>query len=452
MKIILNADETILKLLKKFHKTDNCTRMIKYCMEKRIEDGMLLFNVLTREMVLLTDEEYSHFTDLEYLKEHWFVVPDDAKEKEYAGFVKWFFSMQRKNLNPITGYTIFPTTDCNARCFYCFEHKFSRITMTRETALKVVEYIKEHSCGNPVWLYWFGGEPLYNREAIDIICTGLREEGIKYSSSMTTNGYLFDDEVVKKAVELWNLKWAQITLDGTEEIYNRIKAYIYKDGNPYQIVLKNIKRLSDAGIKINIRLNMDLDNVDNLLELAEELKQHFSAKDKVKVYIYHLFKNDESMAELHSDDEWRLRDEAMQRIEEKLMEGDLLLTPRISNKLKTNHCMADKGDSVSIFPDGNVGLCDQYEEPEYIGNIDNDGFDLAMAESWRETMPEIPECENCLLYPDCIKIKRCRISNVCFSCYRRMRLSNTERAMVSEYERWLTNALPEDDDTEISEH
>lgn len=34
-----------------------------------------------------------------------------------------------------------------------------------------------------------------------------------------------------------------------EEIYNRSKAFIYKDGqSPYQVVLANIQRLLDAGV------------------------------------------------------------------------------------------------------------------------------------------------------------------------------------------------------------
>ena len=452
MKTILNANEMILKLLKRFKKTEPCTRMLKYCVETRVDDGVLLFNVLTREMVLLTDDEYANFTELEYLKERWFVVPEEANEKEYASFVRWFLSSQRKNLKPIIGYTIFSTTDCNARCFYCFEHKFSKITMSRETALKVVQYIKEHCGGKRIWLNWMGGEPLYNQEAIDIICTGLREEGIEYASSVTTNGYLFNDEVVEKAVNLWNLKWVQITLDGTEEVYNRVKAYIYKEGNPYQIVLRNIKLISDSSIKTKIRLNMDLYNVDDLLALSEDLKQHFGGRDNVKAYISHLFDNDSSMAGIHSDEEWKIRDEAMQRIEEKLMESGLLLVPRISKRLKQSHCMADKGDTITILPDGNIGLCETYSEAEYIGNIDSEGFDFAMAESWRETMPEIPECDDCFYYPDCIKLKRCTISSVCFDCFRRSRLSTTKRAMLGEYERWLANDKDEDEDEEINLH
>ncbi len=453
MKVISNANEMVLKLLSRFKKTNSHYRMMKYCVENRIDDGVLLFNVLTREMVLLTEDEYAHFTELEYLKDRWFVVPEDANEKEYAEFVKWYIKNTKKeNFNPIIEYTIFPTTDCNARCFYCFEHSFSKITMSAETARKVVQYIKKHSGGKRVWLHWFGGEPLYNQEAMDIICTGLREEGIEYDSMATTNGYLFDDEVVKKAVSLWNLKKVQITLDGTEEVYNRIKAYIYKEGNPYQIVLKNIERLSDASVTTTIRLNMDLHNIDDLLELSGELKERFGGRNNIKAYVYHLFKNNEPMAELHSEEEWQIRDVAMQKIEEKLAEGGLLYAPRLSKNLKQTHCMADAGNAVTILPDGNIGLCDQYSEPEYIGSIDTEGFDADIVKSWQETVPEIPECADCFYYPGCVKIKRCGLSSVCFDCFRKWRFRDTKRAMVNEYQKWLNNCQKENDDEGLNLH
>ncbi|MBQ8249273.1 MAG: radical SAM protein [Clostridia bacterium] len=452
MKIILNANETVLKILKRFKKTDTCTRMIKYCVKTHTDDGVLLFNLLTRELVLLTDDEYAHFTELEYLRDRWFVVPEEANEKEYMSFIRWFLGTHRKNLDTITGYTIFPTTDCNARCFYCFEHKFSKITMSRETAVKIVQYIKKHSGGKRVWLYWFGGEPLFNREVMDIICTGLREEGIEYSSSATTNGYLFDDEVVQKAVNLWNLKAVQITLDGTEEVYNRIKAYIDSEGSPYQKVLRNIELLADASVKTTIRLNIDLHNADDLMSLANELSERFNGKKNIKAYLYPLFRNNEPMAELHSEDEWNLREAAIERIEEKLMERDLLHTPKLARVIRESHCMADRGDAVSIFPDGNIGLCDQYSDPEYIGHIDSEGFDFGIVESWRETVPEVPECADCFYYPDCIKIKKCGISSVCFPFFRRLRLKEIKRAMAIEYEKWKADDLTENDDVEINLH
>ena len=169
MQIISPASEAVLKILKQFKSGGAIYRPLDYCVEQPVEGGMLLFNLLTRELVLLTAEEYAHRDGLAELKERWFLVPEDANEKEYADLVKWVLSNRQKKTKNITGYTIFPTTDCNARCFYCFELGRSRIPMNNETAQKTARYIKAHCGGETVSIRWFGGEPLFNQAAIHTI-------------------------------------------------------------------------------------------------------------------------------------------------------------------------------------------------------------------------------------------------------------------------------------------
>lgn len=448
MKIISEANETVLSILKNFQNQDACTRWLQYCVQTPLEDGVLVFNHLTRELIHLTNEEYENYTGLGYLQEHMFVVPENTKDKELADLVKWVLFSQRPKQNEITGYTIFTTTDCNARCFYCFELGGSRIPMSCETAEKVVQYIKNHCGGKPVKLRWFGGEPLFNAQVIDIISEGLSKEGIEYHSKMVSNGYLFDDAFVQKAVELWNLKHVQITMDGTEKIYNKIKAYIYRDTNPYEIVLNNIQRLLSAGIYVSIRLNMDLHNADDLLALSQELAERFSGQKGLTVYAHHLFDASKPMAELHSNEEWEKREAAMRRLTDCFSKYQLQSKNGISKSFKMSHCMADSGKSVTILPDGSIGLCEHFTESEYIGHIDQEGFDADVVDSWKERMPEIPECSSCFYYLDCIKLKKCSTSSVCYKGFRNEKLKAAQRAMLCEYERWLANVnTTEDEDT-----
>lgn len=437
MRIISEASESILTMLKRFLKEDNCTRWLQYCVHTAVDDGILVFNHLTREMILLSQEEFAHFTDLDYLKEHWFVVPDSTNEKEMADFVKWILISQKKKPKRIAGYTIFTTTDCNARCFYCFEKGRSRIPMSCETAEKVVQYIKNHCGGKKVSIGWFGGEPLFNIAAIDTIAEGLHRENIEFKSRMVSNGYLFDDEIVRKAAERWNLKRIQITLDGTEKVYNKVKAFIYPDTNPYEIVMANIGRLLDAGIKVIIRLNMDLYNADDLLVLAEELGQRFNDKKGLTVYAHHLFKLGTPDAELHSDEEWEKRARIMQRLNEIFDRYGLRTKSGIAKKIKLDYCMADCGKAVTILPNGDIGLCEHHTETEFIGHIDREGFDEEVVASWKERTPEIPECAGCFYFMDCVKLKKCSNSSACYRQFREEQLRNTQRAMINEYENWL---------------
>ena len=60
MQMISPANETVLAILKRFKSTTEQQRMICYCVETPVDDGVLLFNLLTRELVLLTAEEYAN--------------------------------------------------------------------------------------------------------------------------------------------------------------------------------------------------------------------------------------------------------------------------------------------------------------------------------------------------------------------------------------------------------
>lgn len=45
--------------------------------------------------------------------------------------------------DPVQNVTILTTTECNARCYYCFEHGIKQYPMTIEVANAVVEFIKK---------------------------------------------------------------------------------------------------------------------------------------------------------------------------------------------------------------------------------------------------------------------------------------------------------------------
>ena len=446
MNIIIQGNESALEILGALKKKNNCNRILRFCKEVKVDSGHLLCNLLTRELVLLSEEEYAHLTQLAYMKDRWFLVSEDAKDKEYVDLVKWLLSTRQKIKKNTTGYTIFPTTDCNARCFYCFELGRSRMPMTKETAEKTACYIKDHCGGQKVSLAWFGGEPLYNREAIETICDILKKENVEFQSSAVSNGYLFVKETVETAVRDWHLKSVQITLDGTEETYNKVKAFVYKGVNPYQTVMENIGHLLDAGVKIQIRLNMDLYNAEDLMNLVEELAQRFGGRKGIHVYAHHIFEGNEAMADSHTEEEWAERTQAMIRLEDKIRECGLESKAGISKHIKLNHCMADSGRSVTILPDGHIGLCEHFSEDEFIGHIDQEGFDEAVVKSWKEHSPELPECAECVLYPECIQLKKCPNGSKCFPALREERIRKIKRQMLNEYEHWKSQQNAEETD------
>ena len=150
------------------------------------------------------------------------------------------------------------------------------------------------------------------------------------------------------------------------------------------------------------------------------------------------------MAELHNSDEWLKRDEAMRCLEDRIAKYGLLPESSIKKQIKMNFCMADSGTGVTILPDGNIGLCEHFSETELIGHIGRDSFDDSMVASWKETMPEIPECATCFYYPDCIMLKKCANGCVCFEILRQEQLRKTKRQMVHAYRKWQANEALEE--------
>ena len=78
-------------------------------------------------------------TALPQLVEQWFLVPQSHDDRLLSRQITDVARMLEKSSDAITHYTILPTTDCNARCFYCYEKGRRRIPMTDRTAQKVAD-------------------------------------------------------------------------------------------------------------------------------------------------------------------------------------------------------------------------------------------------------------------------------------------------------------------------
>ena len=428
-----------LKILGKPKSSETGLRWMTYVLSQKVEGGVLLFHVLTRELLLLTSEEYARWDSLTELRDKWFLVPEDLKDQKYADQLRFIWRAMQKKSEHIKNYTIFTTTDCNARCFYCYELGRSRIPMGESVARKAAAYIAKH-CGEEkkVRLSWFGGEPLFNKEVIDIICRELAEQGIEYESNVISNGYLFGAETVQQAIEKWNLKWVQIAMDGTEEIYNRSKAYIYKEeSSPYQVVMKNIGHLLDAGVHVSVRMNMDKHNAENLFVLTDELHELFAGRKNLTAYSHMLFTFAGPKEQIRAAEDRQELFLQRQRLRDKLIAYGMWKMHTLKKNNAVNKCMADSRNSLTILPNGDLGLCEHYSDDNYVGHIDTEELDQVMVESFREQWPATKECERCFYYPECIRLKKCEEQRECFLETREEYRQNLLEGMQLVYEAWL---------------
>lgn len=401
-------------------------RYANFTLKTDCEDGFLLHNTLTGE-VLFFDNQEDVENNRQLLIEKYYLVTNDFNDIETVEQLRNLLRLKNSNKG-IFSYTILPTTCCNARCFYCFENGIKKYPMTKEVAEDSVQYILSHRHNMSVKLRWFGGEPLLGKNIIDYICNRLMDEDVPFYSTMLSNGYLFDDEVIKKAKSLWNLKSLQITLDGTEEVYNRIKAYVGIKDSAFNKVLDNIDKLLDNEIRIQVRLNMDSHNAEDLSNLIDMLGDRYKGKKGISVYVAKLF-DDEDKKDAELKEIW------YHKLVNKLRENKIGGYSRKLSKLKYSSCMADTYDHIIINPNGELAKCEHYCEEKLVGNIYSDEINQEMINYWKETEKgEI--CNTCPLQPSCIILKNCFNTEICDEYKRDKKIDTIKDTLLHYYEFW----------------
>ncbi len=452
MDIIVHGNMNCLKFFSR--PREGCGSLFipsRYMIRQAVSDGVLLCSTLTGELALLNPEEVKYMggepvpfsSETADLIAHRFLVPRDVPENRTVDQLHSVMLKRREAKNVINNYSVLTTTYCNARCFYCFESGIRHVHMSEETADRLVRFITEHHGESKVKLAWFGGEPLLGRRRIDRICQGLSERGVVFTSTMTSNGYLFDPESVHRASEVWNLKRVQITLDGTEKLYNKIKAYVSPDDNPYRRVMHNIGLLSDAGIYVNIRLNLDSHNGQDLALLIRELSERFPERKKISVYVSILNEGLGFDPISHTaGDREKLHQTIIGLWDLLKKQGWPVFGASEFPQLKDGFCIASSPYSIQCTPDGIFSKCTGsiYENP--VGNLTEGITDTEKIIWWRQRSP-FDGCEACPLYPSCTRhLVHCPSRTPCIEEELKGRIEGYKELMIKKYE---------DRKTEISE-
>lgn len=375
-------------------------------------------HALTREIVHLNESEYRiiQFPKIEYLNdnsivkeliEKWWLVPvtfDEASFYNEAYALNRLVSPENETKSL---YKIFTTTACNARCYYCFEAGTPINTMSCETAEQVIQYILSTRHDKEIKLYWFGGEPLCNTAVISKICASLKKIGVPFSSDMISNGLLFQDSLISEAASEWNLRLCQITLDGTPERYKQIKAYVGNVDNPFEKVIGNIHSLLNAGIAVRIRLNINHDNKEDIIQLKNFLLNEFNDCKNLSIYPaaissewlgyhdpYEPSRNSD-MGSILTE----IRKELAGKTESKRF--------YVSKTLPVSHCMANSRHAVVIDPNGDLYTCQGCDKQMRYGNIWDGVLYPEVYEAWKCNDEIREQCKTCPYLPECTAFDKC---------------------------------------------
>lgn len=329
------------------------------------EGSKYCFNFLSGSLIVLKEEHFElvkNKTNLEFLrqnnpelfevlKEQRIILEEDVNELHILKFRNNRDVYLTQNFR----LTILPTLDCNLKCWYCYEqHVKGSISedIQNRIVLLLEKKIKEKSLSS-LELDWFGGEPLleFNKVVYPLskkIMSLVKKNDIHFNHHITTNGFLLDEEIIKKLNDIDLLNF-QITLDGDRELHNKIKKHngieeTFDKTISNIILLCKVHKTARVGLRINYT-HETLDSIENIIYyFPKEIRSQIT----VTFQIVWQIKTHNNFEQLHE----KLRD-----LTTKFIRNGYLSNFSYFN-LKTGfNCYADRFHQAVVSTNGDVYKC-----------------------------------------------------------------------------------------------
>ena len=298
--------------------------------------------------------------------------------------------------------------DCNIRCIYCFGHGGSyggsRALMSVETAKKSIDYWFKYLNKNiPITtVTFFGGEPLMNMEvikfSINYINKLLKDYDIQVQYIITTNGTIFNDDIIKLFVE--NDIRFTISIDGGQAIQDRNRPYASGKGS-FEVVKKNVAKLRRYYDKLSARMTLTHEDVPYLKQAVMDLWD-IGFTDVVYEFVTIA---DENLSIMKQDVEClRKQIQELNQItyENIVNKKRQFFTNTIkyagfihSNKVK-NECSFQSPYTIMFTPSGEMFKCHRMmdDHKHCVGNL-TDGIDWELFSQNTRKYIEETECKDC---------------------------------------------------------
>jgi uncharacterized protein len=174
------------------------------------------------------------------------------------------------------------TQSCNMRCVYCLDGKQTyqtdqNLKMSKEIAFRSIERcleeIDEHG---RLEVIFFGGEPLLNwplaKEVITHCekCLSRLPPGRQRQYHVTSNLSILPDDLIEWAKK-FDISFL-CNIDGPPSIHDSARPFHNGSGS-HEATARNIRLISQAGLRIDLRATVTALNQDHLLEVVEHHKE-----------------------------------------------------------------------------------------------------------------------------------------------------------------------------------
>lgn len=248
-------------------------------------------------------------------------------------------------------------------------------------------------------LNWFGGEPLLCHDEVikpvlSNVTNFLAKKDIKFTSVMTTNGYLLDEKVQEFLI-CHNHKVFQITLDGNKQQHNRIRN-TSSSRNTYDTIIHNIKSSVARGFEIIVRLNITEKTDLNIDDLVNEFRDVTNKdRERLKFSVHRVWQAPDYV------------DEIVENIAHELSSYGFNVTTDLNNaySIRTT-CYADKQNQVVINPRGAIYKCTarDFTDKNKEGTLSQDG-EINWSEYHKKRLTALSinrkSCNLCNILPIC---------------------------------------------------
>jgi uncharacterized protein len=289
--------------------------------------------------------------------------------------------MVNSSLNKKTLFAIFkPTLKCNLRCKYCYatNGQYTDQTIEFEDIIETFVWLAEYcNCGNynKIVILWHGGEPLllssdFLSKALERGIEIFNQHNIRCEYRIQSNLININPEIVKILHKYFNGR-----IGGSLDY--KTHARLFKNGeDSSDLVLKNIKKLQEADVKVGIITMLCPSNIGCLNELY-----YFFKENKIQFQIsrvipsvyekdfqaYQLTDEEYAKSMITLFDIWFDDKEEPVYISTFVELAASLLTNKVHICEKKTTCQPNY---IGIAPDGSLFPCGRYGTEKYImGNI-----------------------------------------------------------------------------------
>lgn len=380
----------------KYPNVDVVMKHSQYNIQKNRDRIYIIYNTLFNSMITLSDTEFIQYEKLEFndldiveaLVNNGFIIPVFVDEYKRYSYYKEILLNQ---ISTPMHYTIAVTSNCNARCTYCYEEGIVKSDMSMQTAKLFVNDLL--NLDKEFDISWFGGEPLLKTDLISYVSDVLNSNQKRFKAGIITNGSLLTKEMIEVKFPSWNIEWIQITIDGMVDEYLKRKRYYNSRKEIFSNIIDNIKYLIENNIFVSVRLNIDSQNIEECIRVAKYIKDEIDNSEYLSVYPAFLYGNEHSLY----DENIRIN-----------CASDIysIFPPKmdlLSFVPKVHPCFISQKYSFVIDTDGSILACDGdvgKQHTKYANLYENIDFNELKKPS--NIIPDIRDlCKKCQYYPKC---------------------------------------------------